>query len=635
MKTLIYDIECYINFFLVLTFDIKTKEYKKYTLGDNLLNEIILNPEVILVGWNNHNYDDILLNYLANGAQPIVKATGWEAQTTVPITLESIHRLSQRIIRTNELTPEVKQLKYADKKYYSIDIKGLLDPMPGLKKTALRIHSPDILDLPVHYARKVTEREKKILTDYCHDDVNNTYKIYTEHADKHLKLRQYLADRFELPAERLESASEARTAEYILSEIATKNSTIKPWQIKKTKEVSRAIKFKDVKVRDCIPNWVYFNTTFLQLKLDHIRDITLPVNPNTGYVLGQQLSYLTTIGLKTFRQGIGGLHSIDTPGTFHQTDSREIILADVTSYYPSLLLRDQLKPKGYTDVWSCTYHQVYDDRLEAKLDPNRVTEALALKIILNATFGKFGSIYSSFYDPTLLLRITLTGQLALLMLIEKFDECKQIEVISANTDGVIFIVDKGYKDKFYELCKEWETHTKLNLEYTNYERYCRRDVNNYTALKQSGKISNKGVFVKPDIKHDVQAPIIADMARNYMLFDLDPSTWLKEHWSKFTIYDFCFYFTATKDFKIYDCGRQLQKSNRWYLSHNYHNNNLVKKGGKLNNTINIPNSVNFVLCNKIIDPKIPKDLDLSRYIHRAWSLIENCKGGKYGEIETI
>jgi len=125
------------------------------------------------------------------------------------------------------------------------------------------------------------------------------------------------------------------------------------------------------------------------------------------------------------------------------------------------------------------------------------------------------------------------------------------------------------------------------------------------------------------------------MARNYMLFDIDPSTWLKEHWSKFTIYDFCFYFTATKDFKIYDCGRQLQKSNRWYLSHNYHNNNLVKKGGKLNNTINIPNSVNFVLCNKIIDPKIPKDLDPSRYIHRAWSLIENCKGGKYGEIETI
>ena len=53
MKTLIYDLEVYKNYFLCITYDIETKVYTSYELGKKLLDEVILNDQITLVGFNN------------------------------------------------------------------------------------------------------------------------------------------------------------------------------------------------------------------------------------------------------------------------------------------------------------------------------------------------------------------------------------------------------------------------------------------------------------------------------------------------------------------------------------------------------------------------------------------------------
>lgn len=61
---------------------------------------------------------------------------------------------------------------------------------------------------------------------------------------------------------------------------------------------------------------------------------------------------------------------------------------------------------------------------------------MTFKIVLNGTFGKLGSKYSFLYSPNLMIQVTITGQLALLMLIEAL-EAAGISVVSANTDGIV------------------------------------------------------------------------------------------------------------------------------------------------------------------------------------------------------
>jgi DNA polymerase elongation subunit (family B) len=71
-----------------------------------------------------------------------------------------------------------------------------------------------------------------------------------------------------------------------------------------------------------------------------------------------------------------------------------------------------------------------------ELQSRHVIEAEGLKITINGSFGKLGSVWSILFAPDLLIQTTITGQLALLMLIHRLER-KGIPVVSGNTDGII------------------------------------------------------------------------------------------------------------------------------------------------------------------------------------------------------
>lgn len=118
------------------------------------------------------------------------------------------------------------------------------------------------------------------------------------------------------------------------------------------------------------------------------------------------------------------------------------------------------------------------------------------KIAANGSFGKMGSPYSCLYAPRLLIQTTVTGQLALLMLIDMLEE-EGIPVVSANTDGVVIKCPRSKVDVMDIIVLEWEVMTGFQTEATHYAAVYSRDVNNYIAIKQGGGWKVKGAYAPP------------------------------------------------------------------------------------------------------------------------------------------
>jgi len=125
---------------------------------------------------------------------------------------------------------------------------------------------------------------------------------------------------------------------------------------------------------------------------------------------------------------------------------------------------------------------------------------------VNGSFGKLGSVYSILYAPHLLIQTTITGQLSLLMLIERLEKYG-INIVSANTDGIVVYCDRKLLKHFEAIVKSWETHSNFETEETRYKALYSRDVNSYIAIKEDGKVKIKGTFSSPGLSKNPQNEI--------------------------------------------------------------------------------------------------------------------------------
>jgi hypothetical protein len=227
------------------------------------------------------------------------------------------------------------------------------------------------------------------------------------------------------------------------------------------------------------------------------------------------------IGRGVYKMGIGGLHSNEKCAVQHARPAVagsvgvRIVDRDVTSYYPSLIINAGICPPAYGNAFQAVYQDLLHRRVAAKRAGNKVISE-ALKIVLNGTFGKLGSMYSMMYAPDQMIAVTLTGQLALLMLIESFD-LHGFEVVSANTDGVVTLVPDDKRDLFEALIMAWEMTTGFNTEETEYAHLYAKDVNNYIAIKPSGEVKLKGLYAPTGLSKNVTNEICTDAVLAYLV----------------------------------------------------------------------------------------------------------------------
>jgi hypothetical protein len=284
--------------------------------------------------------------------------------------------------------------------------------------------------------------------------------------------------------------------------------------------------------------------------------------------------------------GLGGLHSKDEAGLYQSTDNEYIVDADVTSYYPSILINFKIAPEQHDlSAFLDIVRKYRDDRVLAKKEQDTV-KAEILKIAINRIYGSLADEHDMNYDPKALYSVTLNGELSLLMLIEELHENK-IEILSTNTDGILCRVHKSLWDKYNEICGAWQEKTGFNLEFTEYEKYIRRDVNAYIALKKGfSQAKDKSKYVKyknifdPAVKLEkgYKHPVITIAILNYFIKGISVEDTIKNHisTSEFAIYDYCIAQKVGKQFKIvyrqYSEGTvtdtELQHTNRYYICKN-------------------------------------------------------------------
>jgi hypothetical protein len=129
-------------------------------------------------------------------------------------------------------------------------------------------------------------------------------------------------------------------------------------------------------------------------------------------------------------------------------------------------------------------------------------------------------------------------------------------------------------DVYKRVCKEWEEKTNLELEFTPYAKYIRRDVNSYITLKTNGEVKEKGVFLTSlDLQKAYHMPIVATALRRYFLEGIDIK---KTIMGSRDIMDFCISRKSDSKFQAElhtEKGiENLQKTNRFFVS---------KTGGQL------------------------------------------------------
>ena len=139
----------------------------------------------------------------------------------------------------------------------------------------------------------------------------------------------------------------------------------------------------------------------------------------------------------------------------------------------------------------------------------------ALKLSINGSFGKLGSMYSALYAPELMIQTTITGQLCLLMLIEWVEDMGA-RVVSANTDGIVILCDKDREKWLEEVMFDWMLTTSFELERADYKALHSRDVNNYMAVKPDGKVKRKGVYAEPVLSKNPDFTVVTDAVAAFL-----------------------------------------------------------------------------------------------------------------------
>ena len=213
MEAYAYDIESFKNLFTATFVNIENEsdQYVFYTgLDKSDYSDIkkFLNQEMVLIGYNNHSYDDPMLRFVMS----------YEKEN---LALDAFNLSSKLIDNNFRDDREILALRYPRNKIYpwkSIDLMRILafDKLGiSLKQTAINLKWHKIQDIPIEPTASVKEKDLSLIIDYNLNDVLITKRLYEEITP----LRQLREDLSKLFSIDLSSASDSKMANLILENI--------------------------------------------------------------------------------------------------------------------------------------------------------------------------------------------------------------------------------------------------------------------------------------------------------------------------------------------------------------------------------------------------------------------------------
>ena len=570
-NVIIYDIETMRECFIVVCME-PEKTPKSFVVSkwQNQLDAFIKyteeNIDSYWVGYNNLRFDAQVVEWILRNHMH------WHELSGLEICAKIAQKAQDVIHDANyDVFPEYREwdlsLKQIDLfKIHHYDNKNR---RVSLKRLEFEMDLENIEEMPIHHNKAdLTKDEVFLSLQYCFNDVDATYEFYkitlgdTDHplykGNNQIQLRKDIEEEFGIPCL---NYSDSKIGDEIIKKYYCQEKGME------VKELPRKGYFrKSIDIKNCIAGYVQFETEQLQQFLQNIKRLKLGLQDD----FKEHIDFYGNV--YSFMKG--GLHTENKPEIFESDEEYEIIDWDVASYYPAIIITNGRFPAHLGKEFLRGYKQMFDKRLELKplAKGDRKIKGIvgALKLAVNSVYGKSSDMQSWIYDRQLTMFTTITGELSLMMLIEKY-EMNGIQVISANTDGVTIKMRKDLIPKMHEINEWWSELTQYVLERTDYKKIIFSTVNDYIAIMPDSTIKKKGDFLTDFELHKNKSARIVPLAlEGYYVHGIPVKETILAHKN---LYDFCIRRISSRDFHYegMSSDNKLTKYNkliRYYIGKN-------------------------------------------------------------------
>ncbi len=658
MMNHVYDTECYLN---VWTLAAKTHEtgcrhFFEISFRRNDIAELWTWIQSIrqdrMVGFMNLGYDYPVLHFILQHYN-VTPADIYNFSTNI---IESDDRFGHIIWDRDQVVQQVDLYKI-----HHFDNRA---KTTSLKILEFNMRSQSIVDLPFPPGTMLTSAEIDTLIRYNHHDVDQTEAFMVQSADS-IKFREYLSEKYgrnflnhndtkigkdyliaELerinPGSCYQKVDGRRQPRQTHRSTICFNDIIFPYVRFERPEFNQVLQWlrettiSGYDTKDCIKVWSAYNKKTKEWlgKWHNEREVTTswlegPATIDEGWQRKSKPLSCVVDGFQ-FDFGTGGIHGSIDGAIVEATEIECILDLDVTSYYPSLGIVNRIHPEHLGTTFCDVYADIKKQRISyAKGTP----ENEMLKLALNGTYGDTNSLFSPLYDPQYTMAITVNGQLLLCMLAEQMMRIPGLKMIQVNTDGLTVKVHRGYLQHISKVRKWWCEVTGLELEHAFYKRMFIRDVNNYIAEQENGKLKCKGAYVhnieKPGAKGNLgwhqnhSALVIQKAAEVALIWGTNIEQFIHNHNEPL---DFMLRTKVNRKDRLLLDEVQIQNVTRYYVSTN--GGSLVKimqplKGKTEERRIGINVGWKVTECNNLTGTIA--DIDHRYYIEEAYKLTKPLK----------
>ena len=531
----------------------------------------------------------------------------------------------------------------------------------GLKQTAINLKWHEILDFTLppineeeynlywskkdHYRGMSLEHindlvtndfDRYVLPQYIEPmlsyNINDVYLVCEMVRQKpdEVKLRYSITNAFKV---NVLCSARANIADKLLTKFYSERSGLREEEFIHERTERTILSFK----RIILPH-IKFKTKQLQDLLEEMK--TIKVRHTTKDAFSRTVDFAGT----RYTLAMGGIHTVDPPRVLKSDKDKYVYIHhDYTSYYPSIMIEYNIAPKHLNkSVFVKIVRYLKETRVACKHggDINvieyisNISAAEALKIVINAIFGKLGSDRFFLYDNLAKAMVTINGQLMTMTLVEAL-ELEGIHVVSANTDGIVVKVPIDKKDKFKEVTDNWNKENKMSADDEEYDIVVSRDINNYFDIQSDGTVEYKGAlnpkqYIK-DLTKGFDMPVVRIAVYNYFVYNKPVMDTLREHKD---ILDFCKTQNVGRQFEVVyhviENGKvkkiNSQRHVRFYVStHGV----IIQKEHKDTKKLSVlASGLPVIILNSLDDTPIEeRDINYKYYYEEAYKIIDPIRLG--------
>lgn len=593
----IYDIETYVNVFTVSFEHSELPVTMCYEISDwrNDSREIIEFVHYLksinarMVGFNSLGFDYPVLHTLIRMGHADAKILYDKAQAIIQSQNDDMSKFQHFVYTSDRYVDQIDLFKI-----HHFDNKARAT---SLKVLEFNMRSDDIQDLPFKVGTILTREQVEKLKEYNRHDVAQTKLFYYKTLDM-IRFREELTAKYNRDFMNHNDTKIGK--DYFVMRLEEAGVPCYEYSDKGRKP--RQTPRPQLALRDAILPWIQFEQPEFTRVLNWLKDQTIT---ETKGVFNDLVARVDGFD---FVFGLGGIHGSVESVILDSSEEAVIVDLDVSSYYPNLAISNRFHPKHLGVEFYDIYKNLYEQR---KTYAKSSAENAMLKLALNGVYGDSNNKFSVFYDPLFTMSITLNGQLLLCVLAENLIKISGLTLIQINTDGVTVRLPRSEMHHLQEVRHWWERLTGLELEEAIYKSMMIRDVNNYLAVYESGKVKRKGAYEYSLSWHQNAGGLVIPKVAEKVLVDGAPIRETVENWPD--LMDFMLRTKVPRSSYLQWGDDQVQNISRYYIA----------KGGKPLNKwmpplakkptewrkIGVESGWDVQVCNDLKDAVLPVNYD--------------------------